>query len=629
MVRKDKFFFLLIFLLFILLAGRLFYLQILKGNFYRECSEHNRIQILKEFAPRGTIYDRSLDILVSNRASFCISLIPWLAGQRVDEVLTRLASILPINLQEIKSKIEAQKFRPFQPILLKEDASPSIVSRLQESHMDFPGIVVQIKPCRYYPHGRMCAHILGYIQEIQEYDLERFEEQGYEQGDLIGQTGIERAYESYLRGVDGGTEIEVDVLGRPGQPPHILAQKEPRQGAKVVLTIDREIQEACEKALGNRPGAIVVMNPLNGEILAMSSGPDFDPNMFTTGIPAQRWKELAAHPRKPFMNRAIQGLYPPGSAFKFVTAVAALEREVVQPQELFKCEGKISVGGREYKCWNRAGHGWVNFERAMAESCDIYFYHIGTMAGPEAISEYAYLFGFGAPAGIDIPGEKKGVVPGPEWKRKRGGKWYRGDTFNFSIGQGYLLITPLQLANAMCAFYNGGRLYRPHLVKEILLYNGERKKFSPEVIRDFSLKSSTVFFLENALRAVVTRGTGVLSNIPEAEVFGKTGTAQNPGGQDHAWFVCYARPVEGRARKGTVPVVVVVFIEGGGSGGESACPVARYVLHKIYSVEPAAPSYPSGISGGIGVRSTTLAESLSRNTYTETGLSTQEETDGF
>jgi len=589
-MKRHQVFAYILSVVFLVLCVRLFFLQVVRGEFYRERSEHNRIQVLKDFAPRGAIYDRNREITVGNRPSFCVYIIPWLARNTIDGVLNGLCRIIPLNPQEIKAKIENQRFRPFQPITLKEDASPLEMSRILECQLDFPGVFVQARPWRNYPDGRTCAHVLGYIQEISNDDLEKLKDQGYQQGDFLGQTGIEKAYEKYLKGVDGGTEIEVDVMGRPAQPPHVLAQKEPSQGADILLTIDRKVQEACEKALGKMAGAIIVMNPENGDILGIASKPDFDPAMFTSTIPSDQWKRMVRNPRNPFANKAIQSVYPPGSAFKFIVVAAALEKGVIKPDDVFKCEGKIPVGGRVYRCWKEEGHGWISLKRAVAESCDVYFYHLGAKVGPEVLSEYAKSFGLGSALGISIAGEKKGLVPSPAWKKKRKEKWFLGDTLNFSIGQGLLLVTPLQMAGAMCVVFNGGKLYQPRLVSQVIRRGEGNMKFKPVLSGSITLKSTTVSVLQDALRSVVTSGTGFGAGIPEADVYGKTGTAQNPFGEDHAWFVGYAKPVEGKAVPGSAPVVICVFLENGGSGGQVACPAAAYVLSSIYRPSLATPN---------------------------------------
>jgi penicillin-binding protein 2 len=396
--------------------------------------------------------------------------------------------------------------------------------------------------------------------------------------------------------VDGGTEIEIDVRGKPTNPPHILGEEGVTVGADMVLTLDKRIQESCESALAGQRGAVVVMDPFNGDILGMASSPGFNPNMFIQFVSADNWQRIANNPSYPMLNRAIQSVYPPGSTFKIVVATAALEEKKVDPQEVFDCRGSEKAGKRIYRCWKRDGHGLVNFARGMAESCDIYFYHLGTRLGPEAIEKYARLFGFGVPSGIDINGEKGGIIPGPAWKiRTKKERWFLGDTFNFSIGQGFVLATPLQMANAMSVLFNGGKLYKPRLVKWVLFRGGEKKKFDPQLIRQNSISSSTLDTMKAALRLVVKRGTGKPADISEAEVMGKTGTSQNPQGKDHAWFIAFAQPYTNSQAK---PVVIAVFLENGGSGSGVACPAAAAVLRSIYQVRfsPAAPPDTGTIS---------------------------------
>lgn len=585
-MMQRRIFLTFILCIFLVLLAKLFLLQIIQGDFYYRKSENNRIQLIESIAPRGRIYDCKGELLVDNRPSFCASLIPWLAADRVDETLERFKGVCKVDEEEIKKKIKRQRFRPFQPILLAQDLTPAIVSKILESENEFPGIVIRTIPSRYYPNHSLCAHLLGYVQEINEKDLERLKDEGYEQSDLIGQNGIERSYETFLRGVDGGTGIEIDVRGRPAQVPCILGEKEPTIGADAVLTIEKRVQEACESALQGNRGAIVVMNPFNGDIIGMASSPGFDPNMFIQPISSSRWQKMVNNPSHPMLNRVVQATYPPASVFKIVVAVAALEEGKADLNDVVKCEGAMKAGKRTYRCWNRSGHGLVNFARGVAESCDIYFYHLGVKLGPEIIEKYARLFGLGVPSGIEIGGEKSGIVPGPEWKKRtKGERWFLGDTFNFSIGQGHLLTTPLQMANVMNVLFNGGKLYRPRLVREILFRGGEKKKFSPQLIKQIVLKPSTVNTMRTVLRLVVTRGTGTLSNISEAEVIGKTGTAQNPGGKDHAWFIAFCEPQLDSQSKS---VTIAVLLENGGSGGAVACPIAARVLRSIYQIKPSS-----------------------------------------
>jgi len=593
-VIRRWFFLLFVVCVFSIFLARLFFLQIIRGDFYYRKSENNRIQLIKNIAPRGRIYDCKGELLVDNRPSFCAYLVPWLARNKIDEAVEHFERIYKIDVQEIKRRVKRQRFRPFQPIPLAQDLPPVVVSRILESGNEFPGIIIETIPSRCYPNHSLCAHLLGYVQEISEKDLrEKLKDEGYEYGDQIGQVGIERFCEPFLKGIDGGTKIEIDVRGRPAHPPRILGEREPIIGADVLLTIDKKIQEACEFALLGKRGAIVVTDPFNGDILGMASSPDFDPNMFTHPIPSRKWQKIVNSPGHPMLNRTVQATYPPGSVFKIVVAVAALEEGKIDPQEVFNCEGVHRAGTRVYRCWNRTGHGLVNFTRGVAESCDIYFYHLGVRLGPEIIEKYARLFGLGVRSGIDIPGERSGVVPGPDWKKKvKKERWFLGDTFNFSIGQGYLLATPLQMANVVNVIFNGGKLYKPRLIQEILFRGADTtmlhrggKKFVPQLISEINLNPATVNLMKMALRLVVTKGTGTLANILEAEVMGKTGTAQNPGGEDHAWFVCFAQPnmsiphaVDSRA----TPVTIVVFVENGGSGSTVASPIAAQVLRSIF-----------------------------------------------
>lgn len=577
-------------LIFMALASRLGYLQVVKGREYQRLAEGNRTRRVNVAAPRGDFYDRNGVAMVSNRPAFVVSFLPG-NNPAPPDVIKKTAAILGMDAKEIEERIAKRK-SGFEPVRLKIDVGQQIVASIEERRSELPGVVVEILPVRNYIHQQLGVHVFGYVSEITEDELAAMGELGYRGSDLIGQSGLERKYERYIRGLDGGSQIEVDVAGRMVQ---VLSRKEPVPGNNLVLTIDYRLQKVAEQALdeqlkylqqqgGRRKaqaGAVVVLNPKNGEVLAMVSRPAFDPNHFIGGISVKNWKAINENPFFPMANRAIAGEYPPGSTFKIVTGTAALEMKKVTPDE------RIFDSGQHWLVpkGNAAGEalGWINFHQALSMSDNVYFYELGNRLGIDALERYARMFGLGTYTGIDLPGESDGLVANRKYKELNYKEdWYLAETFDAAIGQGFQLATPLQMAVLMSEIANGGRRWRPHVVGKILSSRGELVQAAkPEETGRIEISPETLKLVRDGLRGVSEAGgtgAGVFANFP-VPVAGKTGTAENPHGDDHGWFVAYGPFDDPR-------ITVAVIIEQGGYGSISAGPIARKILETAFNLKP-------------------------------------------
>ncbi len=422
---------------------------------------------------------------------------------------------------------------------------------------------------RDYLYGNVLSHVAGYLGKISEEELERFRPYGYRIKDLVGKDGIEKFYNDYLRGTNGGLQVEVDNKGRQLG---LLAVKEPRAGKALYLSIDIGLQKFCDSVLADKKGAIIVMDPFTGEIFALVSHPSFDPNVFARPGNAKEVSALLNNSTDfPMLNRAISGTYAPGSVFKIVVAASALDTGKFSDKDTFSCKGVLTVGNRPFRCWRQKGHGTLTILGAMKYSCNVFFYQLGLLCGADTIARYAFKLGLGKPVGVDLPGEASGFVPTPSWKRKKlGAPWFKGETANYAIGQGYLLVTPIQIVRLVAAIANGGRLVRPFIVsriEDVDLYHAES--------RDTGIKKDTLRILKECLRGVVNEphGTGLYARSKNIVVAGKTGTAQNPKGISHAWFAGFA-PFE------DPKVCVVVFIEHGGKGGLDPARFAKQIIEE-------------------------------------------------
>ncbi|MCC6933755.1 MAG: penicillin-binding protein 2 [Deltaproteobacteria bacterium] len=575
-------------LLFALLLGRLWYLQIIKGEYFEDQSRNNRIRTIKLTGPRGGIYDREGRHLVQNRAQFSIAL---MLEDVVDlnSTLMMLAVVTGRPLEQIKSELSAskkKKKRFFELQIVIPDASSDEVAKVKANGYRLPGVVVDVSPTRIYPNGALASQVLGYTREISAKQLESKLEYGYKQGDVLGQTGIEYSYEQELRGRNGEMKVEVDAHGNKKKE---LAVEPGVPGKDLYLTLDIDIQRASEEALRDKSGAVVALDVKTGEVLAIASAPTYDANIFSGNVLANDWQRLTADPLRPLTNRALAGTYPPGSTFKLIVAVAALaENTKILPEKGDWCPGYFMLG-RRYNCHKKEGHGLVDMQRAIEQSCNVFFYKLGLNLGIETIYKYGSMLGLGSVTGIGLQNEESGIMPNGEWKRKRFSKpqlqtWEKWDTLSVSIGQGFLNVTPIQLANAMATLVNGGVMRRPYLVSHVddpdhrtrlnLKSTFEKKLPIPQVALDkVKAYAETVVMAE--------RGTGKKARVSGVSVGGKTGTAQYASldkekkKDDHAWFISFA-PVHDPM------IALAVLVEHGGKGGVAAAPISQQVMQVYF-----------------------------------------------
>ncbi len=562
---------------FLVLLGQLWYLQVLEGARLRELSEKNRIRVRLAAAPRGVLFDRNGIPLVDNRPAFTLSLIPREMENR-QTVLARLAVLLNIPSADLAETLERVAPDSFMPVRVRRGLTLEEVTRVEEWKLELPGVVVEVEPQRAYSASRFAAHLLGFVREASE---EQIRQGRYRRGDMVGQSGLERLLDRYLRGRDGGERIEVDALGRPVQ---VVRRQEPAPGAHVVTTVDWRIQEVVERAMSAHAGAALVMDPRTGDILALTSSPAFDLDQFTGPLGRDAWLRLVRDPQAPLLNRALQGQYPPGSLFKVVVAAAGLQEGSLTPVDHVFCNGEFHLGGRTFKDWKEEGHGQVDLRRALVQSCNIYFYRAGLKVGVEVLTRYAKAFGLGALTRIALPGERPGLVPSPDVTRgRRGWAWQAGDTVNLSIGQGELLVTPLQVARLMAAVATRGILWKPRLVQRVEQPDGKLVYSASSEMNGYVELAPVVWeFLRQSLWGVVNEGgTGAAARVPGLDVAGKTGTAQIVAksdaarGQEHAWFAAYAPANDPQ-------FVVVVLVEHGGRGGQVGAPIARRIFQGIF-----------------------------------------------
>ncbi|MCP2520288.1 penicillin-binding protein 2 [SCandidatus Aminicenantes bacterium Aminicenantia_JdfR_composite] len=546
-------------------------IQILDHNKYILLAERNRIREENLTASRGLIKDRNGIILAENRASFNVSIIRENCIN-INKSLKRISKLLGIEENVLKERINQYKFYPdFKPIIIKENLTMEDIAKIEALKNEFPELVIQFEPKRYYPFHEIGAHIIGYVQEISSKELRDPRFKSFKMGDIIGKSGIEKKYDSYLRGKDGKLRKIVDSRGRFIKE---LNRVEPKAGKDVILTIDFDLQKKSEELMGGREGAIIILNPKNGEILAMASSPSYDPNKFVGRFNKKEWEKLVKDEKAPLENRAIRGLYAPGSIFKLTIALAGLEEGIINPYSTFYCGGKTYFYNKEFSCWNKGGHGKVNLYNAIRHSCNIYFYNLGNKLGIEKIDVWASALGFGKPTGVDLPGEKRGLIPSPRWKEMIfHTPWFPGETISLSIGQGPLLVTPLQIAVHTAIIANRGRKIVPHLVKSLKKNSNERVKVKKKFFE---------LVIKGMWEAVNLEGTGRLAKLEGFNICGKTGSTQlvsrrgkeNSEIKTHSWFT-------GFAPRNDPEVVITVIVEYGGMGGETAAPIAKE-LFRLY-----------------------------------------------
>ena len=579
-----------IYLLFGALFLKLFQMQVLDREEFQKHSFQNRIRQIRILPPRGQMVDRNGKVIVENQASYALYVVPFEA--RKDSVVEKLTSILQDSTGVIEKRLK-QGGNSFTALKVRDDLSMAQVTEIEEMKLKLPGVSVRVEPKRYYPSSASLAHVLGYLSEASKTDIEEYKSQ-VKSGDWVGKRGIEKKYQSELLGTNGYNFVEVNSLGREIADGAYPGESRPRAGKQLDLTIDLGLQCLAESLFVDKQGGVIMLDCRNGDVLVMCSKPDYDPNMFAKRITPQVWDELVNDPRKPLYDRMVQGEFPPGSTFKLVTLTAALETGKAKPTDRYTCTGSFRFGRRVFHCWNHSGHGSLDMLGAIMHSCNVYMYNTSLKLEVDEWAEYADRFGFGQPTGIDLPGERKGNLPNKAYLDKVYGEkgWTRAMMLNLGIGQGDLLVTPLQMARFAMILANRGTYYTPHLVQKIV--DPDTKEFSI-----FTAASGKVEGISDATWDVLRQGmynvvnapggTGRASSVAGQNVAGKTGTAQNPHGDSHAWFIGFAPYDHPR-------VAFCVLVENGGSGSGNAAPIAGKLLRKYFSenVQVAALSTANG-----------------------------------
>jgi penicillin-binding protein 2 len=572
---------------------RLWFLQVYKGFEFEEKAKVNRVRALRVVAPRGNILDREGRLLITNRPSFNVV---WTREDTPDpdQVIKRLSKILGDDITTILDRIRAGEDIPkYMPLLLKEDIDWRTLVYIENNHFNLPGVRIEVVPAREYLYGNLASHLVGYLGEINRAELGKSRQGEYEGGDRVGKQGLEKIFERQLRGEKGILMVEVDARGFEKKQ---LAQKESLPGNDIRLTIDADLQSAAEKALEGMAGAVVATEVGTGRLLVLASSPPLELNEFVGGISQKAWQAMLKDPLRPLPNKAIQGQYPPASTYKMITALAGLGEGIITPNTVIDCTGSIRLGNQTFRCWKKSGHGKVDLNRALAESCDVYFYKIGLELHIDALASYADNLGLGRKTGIGLEHEKSGLIPTSEWKRRIYREpWHAGETLSVAIGQGFNLATPLQVNEMTAAIANGGVIYQPQLIEEIIDPDGKvTQSFSPIRSGEFNGKEANLELIRRGLVAAVNnpRGTGGMARLKEITVAGKTGTAQVVHlshvedfeedliplkMRDHAWFTAFA-PAE------KPEIAVTVLVEHGRHGGSTAAPIAKQVLLEYFNL---------------------------------------------
>jgi penicillin-binding protein 2 len=572
---------------FLVLLSYLAYLQLLKGLDYKQRARETVRRQSIIHAPRGEIYDRHYNLpLVINRDSFAVDIVPSeVAAATKKEIYQILAGVLKLPVRNIEQKVGSVRGNSYYPVQIQGNVDFETIAFLAEHKHQLPGVSWRRTHLREYLAPSSMSQTLGYVGYINSEELRVLYNLGYRTGDVLGKSGIEKQYDRLLRGKDGLRIYQVDAWEQNVNRDRETEEVPPEPGIDLVLTLDRRIQLLSERALGERIGSVVVLKPSTGEILAMVSYPHFDPNMFFSTEGAQTFARLSLDDRFPFLNRTIQSAYPPASTFKIVLSAVLLEEEAFPATRQVLCNGSFLYGDREFSCWLKNGHGWVDLFSGLAQSCDVYFYTVGVALGAERISDYARGFGLGEISGIDLPGEVSGFVPSPQWKQRvHHQPWVGGDTVNMSIGQGFVTATPIQMANLVAMVVNDGRVYRPHLALEVRNPEdgGILHRTKPQTLMVSAVRKETFRSVQEAMRGVVTEGTAQPVITTDAvEVAGKTGTAEvGLSERWHSWFIGYAPfHTDDPDRR----VVVVVMVEAENQWEWWAPKAANVIFHGIFT----------------------------------------------
>jgi len=565
-----------VFTLFLILGIRLYQLQIVDYKRFAGIAEANRIRVVTQPAPRGIIYDRNGQIIVDNKSQYNVNLIPFEVDKN-DSGYSLLSHILNIPESEIQRRVKKNWRGRFLPLRIAEDIDFETLTELEERRFELPGVMYSLEPIRSFPSRANLSHVLGYLREINKEDLQMIKNYGYRSGDLIGWKGVEREYESILRGKRGFDYVQVNVYGQEVGKVRDRHNVESQFGNDLYITIDIGLQAYAEQLLEDKKGAAIVMDAKTGEILAIVSKPDYSPGLFSGIVESDVWNELLNDAERPLYDRAIQGTYPPGSTFKIVAVLASLEENILDPETTVRCRGVYKLGRREFKCWKEIGHGRMNLFDAVVNSCNVYFYTLVRKMDVSLWATYAGKFRFGELTKVDLYGESQGILPDEPFLDNKYGKggWSEGNKLNLVIGQGDLLVTPLQMVRFTGALATHGKLATPHLGLEYMEHGTNRfQRFafsSADSIR--SISASSWEFVEKAMYDVVNSktGTGRAAKVRGLDVYGKTGTAQNPHGEAHSWFIGYSKD-------GDRTLAITVLIEHGGSGGGEAAVTARQIF---------------------------------------------------
>lgn len=576
--------------IFAILAFSYWYVQIARGDYYFELSENNRIRSVKLTAPRGYVLDRNGSVLVENEPAYSLQIYRREA-KNLSSSVEFAVKLLGLPADQIQARLDrGRRYPEYVPIPIAENLTLQEVAEVEARAPEHPEFAISVSQRRLYKRGNSAAHVLGYLAEATP-DQIRASSNAYRLGDWIGQKGIESSYEKLLGGTNGERRVIVDSHAREIKEESRL---ESRPGQNLFLTIDRELQALAEESFADKVGSAVALDPRTGEILALVSSPSYDPNWFTRRVTSAEWSSFLSDANHPLQNRAIQNMYSPGSVFKIFLAYGALALGEVDPSQKVFCPGYATFYGRTFRCHKKGGHGWVDLRNAIKLSCDVYFYNLGRRLGVDRIAEIAHAFGFGEPTGLDLAHEKPGLVPSEEWAlKKRGARWYPSETISVAIGQGPVLVTPLQVARAVAGLIEGGNLPTPHLfLASQDPRTGVRLRYDAPLRKTLALDPRRLGIVKDGMWAVMNEagGTAFASRIPGLEAGGKTGTVQVAGRnavlragvdrnqiEDHAWFTAFA-PIN------DPKIVVVVFVEHGGHGGAAAAPIARRLLAKYFGI---------------------------------------------
>ena len=585
---------------FALLVVRLYWLQVVQHERFRNLAENNRLRIRPVRAPRGVILDRKGRPIAETQPSFDLICSPVDVSDLEGEIRL-LSEVVEFEPDEVRDRILASKNdNPYSAVTVARDLKFEQVSVIEFNRETLHGFAIQVEAKRSYPYGPEFAHVLGYVGEANDQELGARRDEGLVMGDIVGKYGLEGQLDGIIRGINGGRYVEVDAAGRDKR---LVTEVPPVSGTTVHTALDVDLQKAAVEAMADKAGAVIAMSPKTGDVYAFVSVPAFDPNSFSRGIRRGEWQALLADRLKPLSSKGLQGTYAPGSTVKPFLALAALETGMQEPSKTVSCGGSLTFGNKTFRCWKEKGHGPVEMHRAIVQSCDVYFYRLGLKLGPDPVATVERGAGLGTITGIDLPGERKGLVPDPEWKlRERNEKWRDVESLLIGIGQGAVHVTPLGMLEGYATIASGGTVMRPRVVTRIVGLDGKVKETPPEVVRKLAWKAENVAFIRKALSGVVNEwGTGGGAKLPEIEVGGKTGTAQVAGVKgkmiksenlpyfirDHAWFVAFA-PVS------DPEIAVVAMVEHGGHGGSAAAPVVKAVMQEYFRAQQVARDKEAG-----------------------------------